>query len=110
MQLFQTRSKHPTAEPVVLDPAERISDQLLKHFRGEVLVINSNQSTIYQRSAGNMRQRSLSWLNMVANAKCTRFIAGRVSEKGGRFRIVTRAEALQIIARWLFEDLQNLES
>lgn len=108
MQLFQAR--HPIPDPLTLHHGELVSSQLLKDVHGEVLLISSGQTTICRRSAGNLRQRALSWLNIVANARSSRYIAGRVSEKGGMFRVVTREQALDLMTRWLAEALQNSES
>lgn len=110
MQPFQTRSTYPTIDPGVLDPAEQVSEQLLKDVRGEVLLISAGKTVICQRTAGNLRRRALSWLNMVANANISRYIAGRVSDKGGIFRVVTKEQAFELMARWLVEELRNRET
>lgn len=105
MQLLQMA--HHVADPAAIDPKELVRDQLLSQYRGEILLIRSDQTTICNRSAGNLRQRALSWLNMVAKAKSARYISGCVSDKGGRFRIATRNEALALIARLIYEELQQ---
>lgn len=93
---------------VVVDPRELVSDQLLNDVHGEVLLIRSNQvTTICKRSANDMRQQAFSWLHMAGTDKNASFIAGRVSDKGGRFQIVSRDQAVELIALWIFEELQH---
>lgn len=105
MQILHNQSSWPTA-----DPTEHISEQLLKDICGEVLLISLGKAVICKRSAGNLRNRALSWLNIMAEAGCTRFIIGRVSEKGGRFQVVTREQALELIALWLGQELQKTKT
>ncbi len=89
---------------IAVEPDEMVSDQLLNEVHGEVLVIRTAYATtICQRSAKNMRQHVMDWLVLAATQKAS-FIAGKMSENGGRFQVVTRDQAIELIATWIFKE------
>lgn len=99
-----------TLKPFVtlIDPKELVSDQLLKDVKGEVVLIRHDLGTIIcSRSAENMKQQVVSWLNLAGTAENASFITGRITDKGGRFRIINRESAVEIIALWIFEVIPN---
>ena len=92
----------------IIDSLELICDQLLGEIHGEVLLIRSTHSTtICKRSAKNMRRQALSWLYLAGTENDVSFIAGRVSDKGGRFQIIKRNQAVELIAMWIIEEMQH---
>ncbi len=92
---------------VIVDPLDLVSNQLLGEIHGAVLLIRSTQSTtICKRSAKNMRRQALSWLYLAGTDKDASFIAGRVSDKGGRFQIIKRNQAVELLAKWIIEEMQ----
>lgn len=91
----------------VVTPQELVSDKLLSEVGGDVLFIHSvHGTTICERSVEDMRQQSLSWL-VKADTEKASFIAGHVSEKGGRFQIITKDQAVELLAVWVFEEVQH---
>ena len=93
---------------VIVDPQELVSDQLLGEIHGEVLLIRSTHSTtICKRSAGNMKRQALSWLYLAGTEQDVIFIAGNISDKGGRFQIIKRDQAVELIGMWIFKDIQH---
>jgi len=85
-------------------PQDMVSDQLLNEVHGEVLLIRTAYATtICQRSARNMRQHVIDWLVLAGSEKAS-FIAGKMSENGGRFQVVTRDQAIELIATWIFKE------
>ena len=89
---------------IAVKPQDMVSDQLLNEVHGEVLLIRTAYATtICQRSARNMRQHVMDWLVSAATEKAS-FIAGKMSENGGRFQVVTRDQAIELIATWIFKE------
>lgn len=89
---------------IVVQPQDMVSDQLLNEVHGEVLLIRTAYATtICQRSARSMRQHVMDWL-VLAGTEKARFIAGKMSENGGRFQVVTRDQAIELIATWIFKE------
>lgn len=99
----------PTTHSTIVDPRELVSDKLLKDIRGEVLLIRTYQgTTICSQLADKMLQQALSWLLLAGDElKTNGFIAGYVSEKGGKFAIINRDQAVELIAIWIFEGMRN---
>ncbi len=95
-------------QPVaVAEPLELVNDQLLGEVYGEILLIRSAQTTtICKRTAGNMRQQALTWLYRAGTENAS-FLVGKMSEKGGRFQVVTRDQAIELIGIWNFKGLQH---
>jgi hypothetical protein len=89
---------------IPVKPQEMVSDQLLNEVHGEVLLIRTAYATtICQRSARNMIKHVRDWLVLAATEKAS-FIAGKMSENGGRFQVVTRDQAIELIATWIFKE------
>lgn len=102
MQIAQTI--HPVT---VAEPHELVSDQMLSEVHGEILLIRTaHTTTICNRTAGNMRQQALTWLYRAGTENAS-FLAGKMSEKGGRFQVVTRGQAVELLAVWIFEEVQH---
>lgn len=95
---------HPVT---VVESHELVNDQLLNKVHGEILLIHTAYTTtICKRTAGNMRQKALTWLYR-ADSENASFFAGKMSEKGGRFQVITRNQAIELIGTWIFEELQH---
>ncbi len=102
MQTAQTI--HPVT---VAEPHELVSDQMLSEVHGEILLIRTvHTTTICKRTAGNMRQQALTWLYRAGTENAS-FLAGKMSEKGGRFQVVTRDHAIELLGTWIFKELQH---
>ncbi len=92
---------HPV---IAIAPQKLVSDQLLNEVHGEVLFIRTAYATtICQRSARNMNQHIMDWFAM-AGTEHASFIAGNMSENGGWFQVVTRDQAIELIATWIFNE------
>ncbi len=91
--------------PLINDkPQGMVSDQLLNQVQGEVLFIRTAYATtICQRSARNMSKHVMDWLVLAGTEKAS-FIAGKMSENGGRFQVVTRNQAIELITKWIFKE------
>lgn len=89
-------------------PHALVSNQMLNQIHGDILLIRANNVTqICNRSAATMRQQAISWLNMAANEKKACFIVGHISAVGGRFQFITRDQAIELVAVWIFEEAQH---
>lgn len=89
---------------IVVQPQDMVSDQLLNEVHGEVLLIRTAcATTICQRSARNMSRHIMDWLVLAGTEKAS-FIADKMSENGGRFQVVTRDQAIELIATWIFKE------
>jgi hypothetical protein len=103
MQLAQTT----TFTIIAVDLQKLVRDQLLNELHGDVLLIRTaHTTTICRRSASNMRQQALTWLMEAVTEKAS-YLAGKVSAKGGRFRVVSRTQAVELIATWIFKELHH---
>lgn len=95
---------HPVT---VAEPRELVSDQLLSEVHGEILLIRTaHATTICKRTAANMRQQALTWLYRAGTENAS-FLLGKMSEKGGRFQVVTRGQAIEVLGTWIFKELKN---
>lgn len=102
MQTAQTI--HPVT---VAETQELVSDQFLSEVSGEILLIRTaHTTTICKRTVGNMRQQALTWFYRAGTENAS-FLAGKMSEKGGRFQVVTRDQAVELIGTWIFKELQH---
>ncbi|MBM9514796.1 hypothetical protein [Desulfogranum marinum] len=92
---------HPVT---VSESHELVSDQLLNEVHGEVLFIRTaHATTICKRTAGNMRQQVLTWISEAGSPNAS-FLTGKMSDKGGRFQVVTRDQAIELFGRWIFKE------
>lgn len=95
--IFETNSCQTTS----------VDEPLLKDLQGEVLLIRSAQGiTVCSRNAGNIKALTPSWMVKLSSPKAT-FIAGEISEKGGRFEFIGKSRAIEIIAEWVFEQIES---
>lgn len=95
---------HPVT---VAEPHELVSDQLLNEVYGEILLIRTAlTTTICKRTAPNMRSLALTWLYRAGTEKAN-FLAGKMSKKGGRFQVVNRDQAIELLRKWIFEEVMT---
>ncbi len=90
----------------IAEPLELVSDQLLNEVYGEILLIRTaHTTTICKRTAGNIRQQALTWFYR-SGTESASFLAGKMSGKGGRFQVITRGQAIEVLGTWIFKELQ----
>lgn len=91
----------------IAEPLELVSDQLLNEVYGEILLIRTlHTTTICKRTAPNMKLLALTWLYRAGTEKAS-FLAGQMSKKGGRFKVVSRDQAIESLGRWIFEEVMT---
>jgi len=100
MQLAKIISQPNSCQTIPVD------EPLLKDLQGEVVLIRSAQGiTVCSRNAGNIRNLTPSWMQEISSPKAT-FIAGEISAKGGRFEFIGKSRAIEIIAEWVFDQIE----
>ena len=112
---MQTLIDPPTTTPVLLTvkavfepPIPRFpDDRLLCNFQGEVLVIQNGETmTVFSLNENEMPLVEVA-ARFIATAQDhnTCFLVGGMTPQGGRFRSITREEAVGIMGRWIFEEM-----
>ncbi|MBM9514263.1 hypothetical protein [Desulfogranum marinum] len=97
-------AEHLSLAIVVIHPHELVGDQLLREVDGDVLLIRSTHvSTMCTCSARKRRRQLLACLYLAGTDADASFIAGRVSARGGRFQVISREQAVELLARWIVE-------
>jgi len=83
-----------------------VNEPLLKDLQGEVILIRSERGiTVCSRNSENVKKLAQSWLLELSSPKAT-FIAGEIHENGGRFEFIGKDRAIELIAEWVFDQIQ----
>ncbi len=98
----------PTAVQAVFQPIPPRfpDDELLRNFQGEVLIVQTGFVT----EVFDLNQEILPVFEtkkFIAAAQCRNasYLVGNMTPSGGRFRSITRNEAIGKFGKWLFEVL-----
>ncbi len=111
---MQTQTDFPstpillTVKAVFEPPIPRFpDDKLLCNFRGEVLVIQTGDTT----TIFSLHENELPLVEVatrfisLARKQNSIFLVGGMTSQGGRFRVISSEEAVGIIGRWIFEEM-----
>ena len=86
-----------------------VKNPLLKDVQGEVILIRSPRGiTVCARNSASMTKHAPSWLYSIVYSEA--IIAGNVSKKGGRFEFIRKEQAIEVIGKWVFEQIQSCVS
>jgi len=85
-------------------PPKFPNDALLRNFKGEVLIVQYGKiSEIFDLNQEKLPvPDALRFINASQNGKTT-YLVGGLASGGGRFRSITRDEAIGKIGKWIFE-------
>lgn len=85
-------------------PPKFPDDKLLRDFKGEVLIVQYGKiSEVFDLNREKLPvPDALRFVNAAQNGKAT-YLVGGLTSGGGRFRSITREEAIGKIGKWIFE-------
>lgn len=102
--LSTTQSPYPVT---ATDLPELAGDILISELKGEILLIRTaHELIVCERSSIHLKDHLFSWL-LTARTEPASFIGGKVSENGGRFQILKKDEAVNLLETWNFQELQH---
>ena len=99
-------SSIPTAVKAVFEPRppKFPDDELLRNFQGEVLIVQTGAVTevfdLNQEIGPILESRRFITAARYRNAS---YLVGSMTPAGGRFRSITRNEAIGKFGKWIFE-------
>ena len=106
---MQTPSFLPVPVKAVFKPIlpKFLNDKLLRNFRGEVLIVQ-NGTTMAIFSLEENEQSPVEAAGKfiaISQQHDVSFLVGGLTPQGGRFRSITREEAIDKMGQWIFEEI-----
>ena len=99
-------SSIPTAVKAVFEPIPPRfpDDELLRNFQGEVLIVQTGAvSNVFDLNQAILPVFEAKRFISAAQYRNASYLVGSMTPAGGRFRSITRNEAIGKIGKWIFE-------